>query len=226
MSSCRTIKQSWVLLLFAFIPSAIIAQDYQTIKPFFYNLPIEKNREEIYTAIKSDPRFISTEKDSVNFGNSFLGVCKENGAIESRPDSNEVELTFGSRADFSKNPKKRAIKDITYLKLRYYYANVDTAKTAYQQVMNKIRPLFRDSFATRIDTIFSDDSIRRQLKTKGYTFKNKVANWEVSVVLANITSTQWGVFLELEKVENPLKIPARKKQAVRRKYPVAKGRPR
>jgi hypothetical protein len=215
-----------MLLLLAFIPVAIIAQDYQTIKPFFYNLPIEKNREEIYTAIKSDARFISNEKDSVNFGNTFLGVCKENGAIESQPDSNEVELTFGHRADFSKDPKKRAIKDVTYLKLRYHYANANTARTAYRQLMNRIRPLFRDSFATSIDTILSDDSIRRQLKTKGYTFKNKAAQWEVSVVLANITPIQWGVFLELEKVENPLKIHKQKKQAVRRKYPVAKGRPR
>jgi len=169
------------------------------VKQIFLNLPLDKSRSDIQNAIKSDRRFISTDTDTTDLLNEFtyIGLSKDNGVVKSKPDSVEIELTYGITADGS-NTKSKAFGDKTILKLRYFYSSRDSVEKEYQNLLKILQPNFKDAGNTRIDTIYSDSPHRRQFKATGMTFTNNKPKFTVQVLNARITDTYFGLFLEYE----------------------------
>jgi hypothetical protein len=176
-----------------------LGQTDPRVRQIFLNLPLDKSRIDIQNAIKSDRRFISTDTDTTDLLNEFtyIGLSKDNGVVKSKPDSVEIELTYGITANGS-NTKSKAFGDKTYLKLRYFYSSRDSVDKEYHKLLNILQPNFKDAANTRIDTIYSDSPYRRKFKASGMTFKSSKPKFTIQVLNARITDTYFGLFLEYE----------------------------
>ena len=193
-----------IFIFFTFlIFKSVLGQTSETVKHIFLDLPLDKPRADIHKTIKADKRFKSTDKDTSYFNSfmyTYIGLTNDKGIIKSKPDSIEIELTYGVGSSHI-NGKKMKSYSSTYLKLRYFYSSLDSVEKEYQNILSVLRPILKDTSYTRIDTIFSDSPVRSQFKATGMTFKNKKTTYSVEVLNASIIENKYGLYLEYKKDE-------------------------
>jgi len=197
-------KQSFCILLLLGLSTLTEGQTNKKVKEIFYNLPLDASRKEISVKLNSDSRFRSTDKflDSNSYFSepSFIGLCSDLGLVKSKPDSLEVELTWGYSYSPKSKKKRNDFSDL-YFKSRYYYSSPDSVEKEYRNMLTILRKLTSDTLSAGIDTIYSDSPIRSQLKAHGVEFVFHKPYYKVQVLFANITKNYFGLFLEYTRKE-------------------------
>ena len=197
-------KKDLLILLFFSFSIFTDGQTNKKVKEIFYNLPLDATRKEISVKLISDGRFRSTDKFSDStlffFEPSYIGLCSDLGLVKSKPDSLEVELTWGYSYGPESKKQSDNLSDL-YFKSRYFYSSPDSAEKEYQNMLAIFRKITRDTTLVGIDTIFSESPIQSQFKAHGVEFIFHKPYYKVQVLYAKITKDYFGLFLEYTRKE-------------------------
>ena len=211
-------KQTTIIIFLLFSLNSF-SQNNKTIKNIFYNLPIERTREEIKKSLNKDKRFISKNKktepafqskDTIHFiipdiFNTYIGKCLDNGITYSKADSIEIELTFGYESGEMSMDRRMKYNsnetETTILKVRYYYSSMDSVIREYKTITDLLKKEMKDNYQTGIDTVYSDNPISSQFKAHGMTFKNKRKHYKIEVLKAILRDNYYGLYLVYEHRE-------------------------
>lgn len=128
----------------------------------------------------------------------FIGLSNDNGVVKAKPDSIEIELTYGF-GQFPAKKKHSKSNFTTHLILRYFYSSSDRVEKEFKNVLNILSPIIKDSAHTGIDTVYSDHAIQRELKVKGTIFKNYKPKYSIRILNASPTKNYYGLFIEFER---------------------------
>src|SRR5688572_5220794 len=141
-------KPIWFILILLSLASLSIAQTHPRVREIFFNLPLDESWENNYKILSTDKRFYATEDARkgklLSYINSFSGWSTDQGIIEAPADSIEVELTWGTIALPLKRKRTKPVMQVI-LKTRYYYASKDSVEKEYEQLLNVLRPLIKDT---------------------------------------------------------------------------------
>jgi hypothetical protein len=190
-----------------FLSSSYFGQIHPAIKSIFYNLPLDKSRQDLREAIANDRRFISKDTNSNIFQSSmhnFLGITADRGLIKSQPDSVEILLAFGNTPLAIKRDGQTDFRDVLILNCKYFYSSDDSMRTEYKRLLNIIHPILKDSNGTKIETVYSKGSSRGHLKTHGTIFESFEPYYSVEVSSATLTpanglKSTFGLYIEFRK---------------------------
>lgn len=80
---------------------------------------------------------------------TYMGLTKDNGIILSQSDSVIIRLTYAFNASFKAiNDKSVNRKPLTILRLEYYYSTMEIAEKEYQNILNILKPIIKDTIPT------------------------------------------------------------------------------
>jgi len=201
-------KKTFYISFLFLIQIFAFGQTSSIVKNIFYNLPLDKQRFDIYETLKSDKRFKSSTKDTNHLNifsiYSYSGLCQDNGIVKSKADSIEIELSnaigLSPTKKINKKGKSKTI-NFTFLEIRYFYPSRDSAEKEYKNLLNILEPVFKDTGFITIDTIYSDSPLRSQFKATGIIFNNHKPKYSVRVLIASITKNYFRLSIEFERDE-------------------------
>jgi hypothetical protein len=192
-------KKYFSIFVFIFIALTGRGQIHPKVGQIFYDLPLDKTRAELREIIARDKRFRSTDtlseivKDSIPY---FRGVTSDKGVIKSKPDSIEIQLTFGHSASIR---SKSGQADL--LKFKYFYSVKDSVESEYQNLVKLLNGVFKDSSDIRVETPYSKGSPRYQYNASGKVFENFDPYYRVELLKATMGNNTFALFVEYSRPE-------------------------
>jgi hypothetical protein len=192
------------IFIFFFASTIAVGQIHPTVKHIFYDLPLDKNRADLRETIATDKRFTSTDTVSNILKNSmpyFLGVTADKGVIKSKPDSTEIQLTFGSSTFASAKGGQKDFKSIDILNFKYFYSNKDSVELEYKNLIKMLSAVLKDSSDTKMETTYSKDPTRSQFKAVGKVFESFDPYYSVEILSASVTNNIFGLYIEFRREE-------------------------
>ena len=192
------------IFLFFFASTFAVGQVHPTVKHIFYDLPLDKNRTDLREIIATDKRFTSTDTVSNFLKNSmpyFLGVTADKGVIKSKPDSTEIQLTFGISTFATVKGGQKDFKSIMILNFKFFYSNKDSVEIEYKNLLKILGAVIKDSNDTKMETTYSKDSTRSQFKAVGKIFENFKPYYSVEILSASVTNNIYGLYIEFRREE-------------------------
>lgn len=144
-------------------------QIHPVIQTLFYNLPLDKSRLALREIIANDKRFTSTYSTFNNYKplSFFKGIARDNGLIQSKPDSVQVMLVYGNAAlTTEKGGQPDTTKHPMILNCQYFFSNKESAELEYGRILTIVHPIYTDTSTIQDDTWETDYSIGEEKGTQ------------------------------------------------------------
>lgn len=164
-------------------PDTLTGQIHPVVKQIFYDLPLEKSREDILNKILNDKKFVSTDFFFNNYQPSsfFKGNTTDRGLITSKPDSIQVLLALGYTSLTTEKGGKADYKNIMLLNCKYFYSSKDSVEREYGKLLKMLYPILTDSSSTKSESPYSTGKVSGQMISNGKIFESYKPYYRVGI---------------------------------------------